>query len=326
MPLEPGKACSYGRVRGDLSSHDFSGGNAWVQDVVLNLYPGDHLEAAYLQAGKARSISMLERASTMRLSQAGNHLVVRLFNETGHKLPSGYPEGRRMWLHVQVFDTTRAVVAEWGRYDPVEADLDEQGTKVYEILMGMDEAVAQSAGLLPGESFHFVLNNLILKDNRIPPRGFTNQAYQAVQAAPVAAYYADGQYWDDTRFRLPREARSASVTLYYQTASREFIEFLRDENRSNDAGRTLYAQWEMTGRSAPVWMTDGTINVAPFADGDVNEDQRIDYADYASWPACWEGPGAPAGGTHCAELDFDADGDVDLFDWAEFQLAFSGPP
>ena len=36
----------------------------------------------------------------------GGELVVRtkVTNLTGHKLPTGYPEGRRMWLQVQVQD------------------------------------------------------------------------------------------------------------------------------------------------------------------------------------------------------------------------------
>ena len=51
----------------------------------------------------------------------------------------------------------------------------------------------------PGPSFHFVLNNKVFKDNRIPPRGFTNAAYAEFGGGPTSDYsYADGQYWDET--------------------------------------------------------------------------------------------------------------------------------
>jgi Xaa-Pro aminopeptidase len=48
---------------------------------------------------------------------------------------------------------------------------------VYEIKQGLTPELAAALGKDPGESFHFVLNNTTVKDNRIPPRGFTNAAY-----------------------------------------------------------------------------------------------------------------------------------------------------
>ena len=51
-----------------------------------------------------------------------------------------------------------------------------------------------------GPSFHLALNNVRVKDNRIPPRGFTNAAFAAFDGEPVGATYADGQYWDDVTY------------------------------------------------------------------------------------------------------------------------------
>lgn len=321
MPRGVGKGCAFGAVRDDLAAHDFSGGNAWVQDMIQNLYPSENLNPTYLQHGKERSVSMLQRAATLTVEQRGNQLVVRVTNETGHKLPSGYPEGRRMWLQVTVRGSKGDTLAQWGRYDPVEAILDTESTKVYEIRLGLDAAVASASGLPEGEGFHFALNNVVFKDNRIPPRGFTQEAYRTVQAAPVAANYEDGQFWDETRFRLPSSGTSAAVTLYYQTASREFIEFLRDENRTNDAGDVLYEQWNLTGRSTPVLMANATTFLAPFATGDGDGDGRVDLADYFGFMECFMGF-LPDGAESCRAFDFDDDLDVDLFDVAEFQLVY----
>lgn len=326
MPQVDGKGCNLppAPFRHNLPAHDFSGGNAWVQDMVLNLYPAEGLNAAYLQAGKARSVSMLQRAGTLDVVQTGNHARVRIINETGHKLPSGYPEGRRMWINVVFRDAELNVLAEHGHYDALSAELSTADTKVYETSLGLDETMAELAGLTPGESFHFALNNVILKDNRIPPRGFSNAAFHEVQASPVGYSYVDGQYWDDTRFRIPISAASVTARVYYQTSSKEFITFLRDENHTNDAGQTLYDQWELTGKSPPVLMAEQTIALTDFPRGDTDGDDDVDLADLAQSVECLAGPGMPAAGEPCVEVDFDADADVDLLDVAEFQLHFAG--
>src|SRR5262249_51964238 len=155
-------------------------------------------------------------------------LRVRVINQSGHKLPSGYPEGRRMWVNVKFFDRGGAMIHEHGAYDADAATLTTDDTKVYEAQQGFDADVAPIVGYPVGPSFHFAINNTYFKDNRIPPRGFTNAGFAAVQAAPVAYDYADGQYWDDTLFEVPRDARRTEVRLFYQTTSREYIEFLRD--------------------------------------------------------------------------------------------------
>ena len=72
-------------------------------------------------------------------------------------------------------------------------------------------------------------------------------------ARPVGATYADGQYWDDVD--LPgrrRRASRAEVTLYYQTASREYVEFLRDEDRTTvDRPAPLRPLGRSTGSPSP---------------------------------------------------------------------------
>jgi hypothetical protein len=70
----------------------------------------------------------------------------------------------------------------------------------------------------------------------------------------VGASFADGQYWDDTVYPVGPDAVSAEVTLYYQTASKEYVEFLRDENTTNVAGNFLYDLWNDINMSEPVAM------------------------------------------------------------------------
>ena len=159
-----------------------------------------------------------------------------------------------MWINVQFKNYSGALVAERGHYDAVTADLTTGDTKVYEIKHGLDAAMATLTGLPAGESFHFALDNTIVKDNRIPPRGFANAAFEAGQAQPVGASYSDGQYWDDTAFTIPAGADYAIVSVYHQTSSKEYIEFLRDENTTDSKGDIVHDQWVAAGMSAPVLM------------------------------------------------------------------------
>ncbi len=280
-------------LRNDLAIHDLTGGNAWVPDT-LPLIWGNEVSVPALAATKQRAIATLRRAATLDLSfPDARALTVRITNETGHKLPTGYPEGRRMWLNVKFFDANDAVISESGRYAFIDDTLKEvpvrvptllhdDQLKVYEVKPGLSEAWAAKFGLKAGPSFHFVLNDTIYKDNRIPPRGFTNVAFESRKAQPVNYSYQDGQFWDDTQYRIPEGAVAVEVTLYYQTASWEYIKFLAEENRTNDWGDKLYDVWTRTGFSAPVAMNTIREEIRPrptFPAWDADQNGVVDILD-----------------------------------------------
>jgi len=139
--------------------------------------------------------------------------------------------------------------------------------KVYQIVGGISDSLSASAGIPAGASFHFVLNDTILSDNRIPPKGFSNTAYQSRKANPVAANYADGQYWDDTKYILPASTAQVTALLYYQTISKDVINYLQAENVGNVYdwnmwGDKLLTSWAAHGKSQPVLMNSVTIPVS----------------------------------------------------------------
>jgi hypothetical protein len=130
---------------------------------------------------------------------------VRVTNRTGHRIPSGYPDGRRMWVALDVKDGTGASVYRSGLYDLAEARLfnDASGTFRRAQSPVIDAANGQNAvmvyervtcrdGLVPGaplndgppdgicedEGSPVILNNRIMFDNRIPPAGFTYADYR----------------------------------------------------------------------------------------------------------------------------------------------------
>jgi hypothetical protein len=257
-------------VRADLPLHDLTGGNAWLPNVIAGLYPTE-TNATALAASSQRAVQTLQKAAALGLTYAieadSFRALVTVTNRTGHKLPTGYPEGRRMWLHVVARDVDGQTIFESGAYDPATGILSAAPEpKVYEIKLGITPSLAGALGVTAGESFHFTLNDSVWKDNRIPPAGFTNAAFASFGGAPVdpefpgpGPRYPDGQNWDVTGYPLPANAHSVVAELLYQTTSKDYVEFLHDENTTNTAGQTMYDAWTGNGRSAPVVMERDSI-------------------------------------------------------------------
>ncbi len=311
MPKATARGCVFGPERDDLAVHDFSGAAAQVLDMVALHYQNDpYIDPAALARGRARAISMLERAASLELAQQGNDLRVRVINETGHKLPTGHIEGRRVWLNVKFFDANDVLVAENGHYDYDAAELEESTTRIYEMHVGLSDYAAQATGLPAGVTTHMALADTIMKDNRIPPRGFDNAAYAAAGAPVVAATYADGQYWDDVLFPLPPGTVRAEVTVNYQSLTRHYIEALRDGNQINEWGQTLYDLWVAIGKGAPIPMVSASCAVLPVAPGDLNCDGVVDFDDINPFVLALTDPaGYAAAFPACNILNGDLTGD-----------------
>jgi hypothetical protein len=295
--------------RPDMPQHSFAGANTWVVQAIRNQLGKDAdgigLTQERVDQAAAATVHMLQAASDMTLAQKGTNLKVRVTNESGHKLPTGYPEGRRMWLNVKFKNAKGAVIAERGAYNSKTAILSSTDTKVYQAKQGITQSISKMTGIPIGPSFHLALNNKVYSDNRIPPRGFTNAAFAAIGAGPVGYTYADGQHWDDTLYAIPEGAASATVTLYFQTTTREYIEFLRDANVTDATGQTAYDLWLTTGKSAPVAMDSATITIATSNPADLNGDGAVDSADLGILLTNWGGSGAG---------DINGDGSVDSAD------------
>ena len=114
-----GRACDdlAAPIRTDLPLHDMTGGSTWLPGLLSSMYPGEVNDAA-LQAGITRARYMLQNAAVMDVIQIESNLKVTITNNTGHKLPTGYPEGRRMWLNVKFLNDSLVVIKESGAYAP----------------------------------------------------------------------------------------------------------------------------------------------------------------------------------------------------------------
>lgn len=314
MPDQNANACRIDPTpRPDMPQHAFNGGNNWVVKAVRSLYDDGEtgLTDDIVNDSIARAESMLENASDLEVNDDGSSLSVRVINQTGHKLPTGYPEGRRMWVNVKFFDDSNTLVAERGAYNDVTAELTTGDTKVYEAKLGVDAAVSAATGIPVGEGFHFAANNVWIQDNRIPPRGFTNAGFESVQAAPVGYTYMDGQYWDDTDYTIPAGATNAEVRVYFQLVSKEYIEFLRDENDQTgvdpmnpSTGEIAYDQWVLHGMSPIVEMDFMSYEFTGGCPADFNGDGEVDFFDISAFLTAFSSSDPSADITGDAQWDF----------------------
>lgn len=311
-------------IRTDLPLHDLTGGNYWIPDAilfqdtagVLRLGGGlSPLQADALNAGSDRARQQLNLAAS--LSVSGNKL--KITNLTGHKLISGYPEGRRMWINIIWKDKYGNDLRVDGEYGSLVVDLPGVGTlpvntildlydpntKIYEAHYGMSQewaaallglgyaadmplsydrvtgvvshSLSDLAAQAPGtsfETFHFVLNNEVVKDNRIPPYGFNYEEARRRNALPVpATQYGGGahgtyNYWDEITLNPPSGADFAEISLLYQPTSWEYVQFLYlANNRLNpflaDEGVNMLDAWLNTGMAEPHVMATTTWHAAP---------------------------------------------------------------
>ena len=125
------------------------------------------------------------------------------------------------------------------------------------------------------ESFHFVLNNVLIADNRIPPYGFRYDDAETRNVLPVPAtqYGSPGsgglyQHFDTVALDPPPGAVSADIELLYQPTSWEYIQFLYRANDGSvaflaDTGEHMLEAWQALGMAEPVVMASTTWTGAP---------------------------------------------------------------
>ena len=66
----------------------------------------------------------------------------------------------------------------------------------------------------------------------------------------------------------------------------------------------------------------GTVGI-PYLPGDFDRDCDVDLEDFDQFGVCFTGPGGGPVLAECAPGDFDGDGDVDCADWCRFVLAWT---
>jgi MYXO-CTERM domain-containing protein len=250
-----------GGPRTDPRRHTFAGANVWGLDAVLAAAPQLQAYADDFAATQNAARRSLASAAAVTIllppgalpAGAVVPVTVQVKNLTGHKLPTGYADGRRVFVELSV---NGQVVS--GAYDGDAGTLVQDAQiQVYEALHGQSD----------GGTDHIALDDTVVKDTRVPPLGFLVTA----DTAPAGTTYltdADGGVLGIAaatyQVRMPLSAGAdAGVTitarLFHQSTTRHYVEALEAANASDATGSTLLGIYRATGMAPPVEMTSAEV-------------------------------------------------------------------
>ena len=190
----PGRAAVGGKEREHIFTHYFVGGNTMVPAML-----GSELHAK-LAKEMLQGAARMEIISVRNVRPGGKASVtIRVHNSgAGHKLPTGFPEGREIWVDFRVLDDNGKEIYRLGRLNG-EGKLD-QGAHTFKVVLGDD-----AGNIIDLEVWKATR---ILHDNRILPRGYADLSFD---------------------FQLPEEMEGKLVIkadLCYHSFSQAFVNHL----------------------------------------------------------------------------------------------------
>jgi hypothetical protein len=257
-------------VRANPRTHAFTGGNVWGVALVQAAEPTLATDRATAFA-RATEVATATLASAVKVeivrapasaSTGAISIGVRVTNLTGHKFPTGYADGRRAFLRVEVKNATGTTLAIVGKYDDASSAL------VADPALRVYEAVHEAHGAGAPVGWHLALSNTIAKDSRIPPVGFAQTATTPI----VGADYSDGhggtRNYDDATFSLSFDGAQAGqaitvrASVQYQSTVKAMIDELVQANHTDARGTTLRDLWSSTGRAAPIEIAAAEATIA----------------------------------------------------------------
>jgi hypothetical protein len=275
-PLRPDESIEHPNL--GVPKHDMTGGSAWASYILASLDPAGPIydpcnvqildkgpavltldldvgqspkdNGPALKAGSDRALDQLRMAATVKgltYDPCTGDLAFRIQNNTAHKLLTGFPEGRRVFVNVKAYAKDQQLMYEVNPYDysagtlrglpnaPASPALEPNETYVDELVY---ELHFESSITGEQETFHAAVATGRYKDNRIPPKGFDVSSASERLSEPTwhgqskPDYFGTDEYaggYDRVYLQIPAAANAVSVTVYHQATSREYIEFLRDQ-------------------------------------------------------------------------------------------------
>jgi hypothetical protein len=229
--------------------HTLRGGNAYMLRQMSKhaAWLGGAATAAQLNAAADLTGAFLASGAKLTVVGVGRELRVTVTNETGHKLPTGYPT-RRMWLRVRAMDHHGRVVFDSGRHEN-GAILDSQGRRIDGLGAIVGHVDRPSADDVPiweavpvdaaGNRTHLLLGTArFVKDNRILPFGWRDDHADIKRMKPIGVD-GDSDFLpghDSVMYILPATSHTANVELLYQAVPPETIESY-DPKANREAAR-----------------------------------------------------------------------------------------
>ncbi|MCA9709855.1 MAG: hypothetical protein KDK70_28705, partial [Myxococcales bacterium] len=254
--------------------HDLVGANRFMVQILQGEYGAagaNQIADFYFENTIAAMDAFLPTAATLEVQAppqvdlgvglAG--LTVTVTNETGHKLPSGYSEGRVMWLEVLAEYAGERVYGS-GAWDQAAGLQQDEQLRTYR---------AEAERWSDGTTFHLLLNDHWVEDTRIPPRGLL----PSLETDPVGDRYAllpDGTWpnYDQHAYEFPAapvadatpgdpsdDELLVTVRLRYLINTAEYVDFLADE--AGEAGTHVATLFDLAGGAPPVTIVEQQVSI-----------------------------------------------------------------
>ena len=276
--------------RSPFFTHSMVGGNSHMLELLRDNRDTLGIESSTTVSGFDEKIAqtrhlLQNETATLDITHtglSGSELAIdaRIGNRSGHKLPTGYPS-RRMWIQLTVKDADDQVIFESGAAD-AQGRISTDNTRLAPACLAVRKAAdfdngdcfephrdvindpAQIALYEPvlgdskGHITHILLHaGSYLKDNRIPPKGFTNSQADSIepQTRPVGvdndpdfniANSQEGSGSDTVHYRIPLSTLNppynVEARLLYQTISPGFVDALHSSGSRVTAFKQMYTQ------------------------------------------------------------------------------------
>ncbi|HAA01439.1 MAG TPA: hypothetical protein DEP18_01365 [Flavobacteriales bacterium] len=261
--------------RAPFNLHFFQGANAFMVDLIkrnkqklgLNHLADIHFEntIAAIEDMMTNSTLDLDIIGTPYAAQDSLYIDLSLLNKAGHKFPSGYPS-RRAFVQMIVIKSNGDTLFRSGLMQPNGEIMHNTGpyqnhysminqetqTQIYEMIMG--DVMGDRTTVLERAALH-------LKDNRIPPLGFTttHSAYDTIQIVGNASSdtnfnrngATEGTGKDILHYHIPLNGFMGEVSIYtkvyYQTVNPGWLnEMFAYNTPAIDSFRNWYNQSDQT--------------------------------------------------------------------------------
>ncbi len=231
-------------ARAPIGRHLLVGGNTLILQVLRDFgaelatqAPREAFEATL--AATRDSLASAARLELSPLTPVGDgvELSITVHNQTGHKLPSGFPS-RRVWLHLTALDAAGAVVFESGRPDAegrllvgdAVADFERAGGPVqgpHQTIDRPDQVQVWAAQMCDPQgqpTWRLLRGSAYCRDNRLLPRGWRADHPDGPATAPTGvADDPDFQPGADTViYRLPARTARVEAVLHHQPLDARF--------------------------------------------------------------------------------------------------------
>ncbi len=227
FPVTISNEPDYISARQPFYKHYFVGGNVFMLKMLKSHASslGVTAEPVHFDSTIARTMKLLQR-ETIEISNSYRWLNsttlqvdVAVKNKSGHKLPTGYPS-RRMWAYFKLSDNAGTTLFESGEWDANSGEILDEGApyEPHHSVLSSDDQVQIYQAIMKdvNDKPTFTLLRMAgyLKDNRLPPEGFSSEGLHYDSIAVYGDALQDGNFNRSGEFQ-----GTATDTISYQISN-----------------------------------------------------------------------------------------------------------